>query len=331
MQSALHSIIGPKKVTPDNLNGRVAVVLGGALGIGYEVARAFALAGARVIMVNRKSEQGDEAIAAIKKESEDKAKIDWVGCDMGDLKQIRDVFTNMREKEERLDLLVLSAGINANQYRETNDKIDSHFQINWLGQFYVVNQLYPLLRKTSRLPDTPAPRIVWESSELHRMAPSDVKFSSKEEINNPDIGSAALYARTKLAIILGVDYGLVQKVIKPNHDHIYALSVHPGAVNTTMQQQWKEAYPGLLGKLLTATMQAISRDPEQGAYSALYAAVSPEVEEKGWNGHYFTDPGQLGQRSKQASGPALGDSLWELSEKMIQDVVGEDALVDWNS
>lgn len=125
---------------------------------------------------------------------------------------------------------MLSAGINANQYRETDDKIDSHFQINWLGQFYAVNQLYPLIRKTSKLPDTPAPRIVWESSELHRLSPSDVKFESKEEINNPNIGSAELYARTKLAIILGVDFGLVQRVIKPNHDNVYALSVHPGAV-----------------------------------------------------------------------------------------------------
>lgn len=35
MQSALHSIVGPKKITPSNLDGRVAVVLGGALGIGY--------------------------------------------------------------------------------------------------------------------------------------------------------------------------------------------------------------------------------------------------------------------------------------------------------
>jgi NAD(P)-dependent dehydrogenase (short-subunit alcohol dehydrogenase family) len=87
--------------------------------------------------------------------------------------------------------LVLSAGINANEYRETDDKIDSHFQINWLGQFYAVNLLYPLIRKTSKLPDTPAPRIVWEASELHRASPSDVKFESITEINNPDFGRAA--------------------------------------------------------------------------------------------------------------------------------------------
>jgi len=35
MQSVLGSVIGPKAVHPENLDGRVAVVTGGALGIGY--------------------------------------------------------------------------------------------------------------------------------------------------------------------------------------------------------------------------------------------------------------------------------------------------------
>ena len=35
MQSALHSVIGPAKPEIDDLSGRVALVVGGALGIGY--------------------------------------------------------------------------------------------------------------------------------------------------------------------------------------------------------------------------------------------------------------------------------------------------------
>lgn len=98
-----------------------------------------------------------------------------------------------------------------------------------------------------------------------------------------------------------------------------------------MQQQWKDAYPGLFGKLVTTIMLAGGRDVEQGSYSALYAATSPEVEEKGWNGYYFTDPGQPGEESSQASDPALGAALWDLSQRLIKDKVGEDALVDWSS
>jgi NAD(P)-dependent dehydrogenase (short-subunit alcohol dehydrogenase family) len=126
--------------------------------------------------------------------------------------------------------LILSAGINANQYGEDADGIDRHFGVNWLGHFYAVNLLYPLLRRTSQLPDTPAPRIVFEASEMHRGAPSNVHFGSLEEINNPHVGNTELYGRTKLAIILGVKYGIVKRVIEKNGDNIYALSVHPGAV-----------------------------------------------------------------------------------------------------
>ncbi|KAG8892207.1 hypothetical protein FRC00_012479, partial [Tulasnella sp. 408] len=49
-----------------NLSGRTAVVTGGTEGIGYEVAKTLALAGARVVLLSRKQEHGEEAINAIK-------------------------------------------------------------------------------------------------------------------------------------------------------------------------------------------------------------------------------------------------------------------------
>ncbi|KAI9373462.1 hypothetical protein BJX61DRAFT_533130 [Aspergillus egyptiacus] len=330
MQSVLHPIVGPRKEITD-LTGRVAVVTGGALGIGYEISRAFAMNGARVIMINRKEDQGQSAIEKIKEESGNKARIEWIPCDLGDLMQVKEVFTGIREREERLDLLMLSAGINANQYAETKDGYERIFQVNWLGQFYVTNLLYPLLRKTSKIPDTPAPRIVFECSELHRVTTPSTKFASPEEINDPSRDPSQLYARSKLAILLGVKYGLLDRVIKPNNDHIYALSVHPGAVNTAMQQQWKDAYPGLLGRLITTVMTSLSRSPEQGSFSALYAATSPEIEEKGWNGYYFTDPGQPGKESTMANDLELGSSLWNLTYQMITKKVGADGMVSWEA
>jgi hypothetical protein len=68
------------------------------------------------------------------------------------------------------------------------------------------------------------------------MAPSNVKFESLAEINNPELGPLERYGRTKLAIILDVKYGLLEKVIRPNGDNIFALSVHPGAVSLSFSQ-----------------------------------------------------------------------------------------------
>lgn len=107
MQSVLHPIVGPKKEIHD-LSGRVALITGGAMGIGYEIARAFVQNGARVIMTNRKEDQGEDAIKKIKDEVGADAKIEWIGCDMGNLKEVREVFTRFREKEDRLDLVCVS-------------------------------------------------------------------------------------------------------------------------------------------------------------------------------------------------------------------------------
>jgi NAD(P)-dependent dehydrogenase (short-subunit alcohol dehydrogenase family) len=74
----------------------------------FEIAKAFVQNGARVIMVNRKEDQGDVAIKRIKEECGQDAKIEWEGCDMGTLREVREVFTRIREREDRLDLVCLT-------------------------------------------------------------------------------------------------------------------------------------------------------------------------------------------------------------------------------
>ncbi|CDZ96748.1 short-chain dehydrogenase [Phaffia rhodozyma] len=330
MQSVLAPLIGPKECVPPNLQGRTAIVTGGALGIGYEVSRAFAKAGARTIMINRKEEQGDEAIAKIKAEVPE-AIIEWVHCDLGDLKETKQVFEKLAKEEDRLDLLILSAGINSDQPGLDADGIDRHFGVNWLGHFYAINLLYPLIRKTSKLPGAPAPRIVFESSEMHRFAPKSTTFQSVAEIQeNEKIGPIELYGRTKLAMIQGT-HGLLEKVIKPNSDNVYVLSVHPGAVNTDMQDAWQRAYPGLIGKIVEAVTLFGGRSPVQGSYSAIYAGTSEDIIKNDWNGYYLSDPETPGKETEQGSDPVIRDNLWRLSTQMIENKLGKDALESWSA
>lgn len=103
--------------------------------------------------------------------------------------------------------------------------------MNWLGHYYALNLLYPLLRSTSKLPGAPAPRIVFESSEMHRWAPKGIKFDSIKDINDEKLSPVELYGRTKLAMILAAKFCLARGVIARNGDRIYALSVHPGTVS----------------------------------------------------------------------------------------------------
>lgn len=78
-------------------------------------------------------------------------------------------------------------------------------------------------------------------------------------------------------------------------------------------------------------MLFVGRSPEQGSYSALWALTDPSIEEKNLNGHYFADVGQPGKETAQASDPALGAALWDLSTRLVKEKVGEDALLDWSA
>lgn len=86
---------------------KVAVITGGTGGIGFEVARALAISKARVLLLSRKGEHGEEAIRKIK-ESADTGPIPditFIECDLGNLGKVKKVGSQIREQEKRLDIV----------------------------------------------------------------------------------------------------------------------------------------------------------------------------------------------------------------------------------
>lgn len=73
----------------------------------------------------------------------------------------------------------------------------------------------------------------------------------------------------------------------------------------------------------------MGRDAEQGSYSTLWALTATELEDKLRNGAYFVDPEKPGSENSQTSDSILGAQLWDLSEQIIKEKLGNDALIDW--
>ncbi|KAI0695114.1 hypothetical protein C8T65DRAFT_758579 [Cerioporus squamosus] len=314
-------------VAESDLSGRTALVTRGTQSIGFEIAHALALAKARVLVLSRMEENGANTVATIKKE-DPTVDIAFVECDLGNLKMVKDVADNIRETEKRLDLI--SVGVNA--FALTANGIDRHFGVNYLGHYLLINRLLPLLRRTAALPNAPAPRIVSVSSELHRTAPASVAFANAAEVSSDlGLGPNGYYARSKLALILFTKYGLLERVFRPNGDRILALAVHPGGVHTNQPEQFKEAYGRVMGTFAKAAVVPLMRSPKKGSLSALWAATSEDVEKQGWNGRYFTEAGKVSEESKQAQDEELGKNLWVLSEKLVMEKIGPDALLSWDA
>ncbi|KAF8644343.1 hypothetical protein AX16_008550 [Volvariella volvacea WC 439] len=328
----------------NELGNMTALVTGGTGGIGFEVARGLATTGMRVLLLSRKEEHGEEAVSKIKEMSQQPVDVSFVQCDLGNLNQVREVGDKIEREEKRLDLVVGDAGIGVNAFGLTSDGIERHFGVNHLGHFLLLNRVFPLIQRTSKLRSVKPPRVIMVSSELHRATTSNINFASPNEITPPSAEEQAklpahfLYARSKLANILFIK-GLYQRIIKANQLDILTLATHPGAVHTGQQDQFKEAYGQVLGSILKGLTVPFMRNPEQGSLSTLWAAMSPAVLDEAdansrdqrykWQASYVTDPGTFGKETAQADDEQLGRNLWGLSETMISEKLGSDALGPW--
>lgn len=156
---------------------------------------------------------------------------------------------------------------------------------------HLILTLLPNLVQTARTNNEA--RIVLQSSDLHRMSPSSVKFASLDEINT-DIGPAYLYNRSKLAQILFVR-ALVRRLGSGalgdgTGSSIYANAVHPGAVSTEQQKQAEDAY-GVAATVAVAAARPFMKDPiTEGPLPALFAATSPDIVEENITGQYVRSP-----------------------------------------
>lgn len=131
----------------ERFSGKNVVIIGGNSGIGLSAAQAFAQEGARVVITGRSPATLDSAAAQIGR-----------GCiairsDVGVVKQIGELFTQLTTQLGHIDVLFVNAGIGAFQAidKVTEEDWDSIHDINLKGVFFTVQKALPLLRKGSSI------------------------------------------------------------------------------------------------------------------------------------------------------------------------------------
>ncbi|GAB0188624.1 15-hydroxyprostaglandin dehydrogenase [Grus japonensis] len=109
-----------------HVNGKVALVTGGAQGIGRAFVQALLGKGAKVALLDRNSEAGQESKAALDEQFEAQRTV-FIQCDVTDQEQLKGAFKKVIEHFGRLDIVVNNAGVN-------NEKDwESTIQINLLA------------------------------------------------------------------------------------------------------------------------------------------------------------------------------------------------------
>src|SRR5688500_14949247 len=93
-----------------SLEGKVALITGGSKGLGYEMARHMALAGADVVITSRHLEEVSEAAARIREETG--RRVLGIEADAGRSADVDGMVERTVMELGKLDILVNNAGIN---------------------------------------------------------------------------------------------------------------------------------------------------------------------------------------------------------------------------
>lgn len=249
-----------------DLTGRTALVTGGYSGIGVEVVRALAGAGATVLVPARRPSVAADAVAGIEG-------VEVGELDLADQASVASYAGGLLESGRPLDLLIGNAGVMACPETRVGPGWELQLATNHLGHFALANRLAPLL--------APEARVVSVSSTGHHL--SGFRWDDPNFAEPGSYDKWLAYGQSKTANVLFAVHlaGL----------GVLAYSLHPGAILTPLGRHLQaEDLDAVM--TLGADGQPVLpdfRSPEQGAATAVWAATEPSLVDHA--GSYLEDCG----------------------------------------
>ncbi|UCD10188.1 MAG: SDR family oxidoreductase [Dehalococcoidales bacterium] len=117
-----------------SLDGKTAVITGGARGIGLAITRRLAEAGAVVVIVDTDTAEAENAVSQLKSQDVDAR---YVKCDVTVEAEVKKMINYLTEKAGRIDILVNNAGIYPRKSLEemTGEDFQRVISVNLTGTF----------------------------------------------------------------------------------------------------------------------------------------------------------------------------------------------------
>ena len=285
--------------------GRIAIVTGSNIGLGYETALALAKKDTKVILACRNLKKANAAMDRIKKQVPE-ADLEAIQIDLSKLNSVDDFAEKYLNKYDQLDLLINNAGVMMPPYTLTDDGFELQLAANHLGHFKLTGLLLPTIEKT------PNSRIVTLSSNAHKTG--KINFDDLHSKNN--YSALAAYGQSKLACLMFA-YEMQRRLEKAGYQTI-STAAHPGVSITNLVQH----VPLWMKIVFTPFIPFVTHSPENGAKPTLYAALGDDVK----GGDYFGPTGFNEMKGKAGKVEAklhahdehVAKRLWEVSEELTK-------------
>ncbi len=261
-----------------------AIVSGFSSGVGFELARALARQGYKMIGIAQNAEKGRKAIEILKVETGNPALI-FYAADLSLMRDVKAVADIIRLKHEKIDVLINNVGAIFQNNCFTEEGLEQTFALNHLGVVGLTLALLPQIEKG---------RILTITSAAHDGVTLDFSdLQMKQHYNGWQ-----QYRRTKLMNIL-----FTRQLARTLPEGISACAAHPGFVATNFGQN-----NHLLWRWMMRVMMLAAITPQQSARSLLPILMDQKFSLA--NGQYF-DRSHPTAPSPYAQNSEIEEALWQ--------------------
>lgn len=281
----LHSSYRKMANIPDNLTGKTVVITGVDSGIGRATLEEIASRGAKVLFtcLYERTEKSLASELAQKYPQIKESNLIPIRLDLASAKSIEACAQKINSLTSCIDVLINNAGVMCHNDKDVLapnlDKVEFHFQINYLGHFYLT---FLLLEKLKRANNA---RIVNITSTSFLIG-YPLFGQPRLHFHGPFGGDTfKAYGRSKLAILLSTQI-LARKLKEVSGNKVKVYAVHPGMVKSSIAD-----HIGLmitLKKRFDKPTDWITQTPLIGAQTTLNCAFSTDTQVKDFgSGAYY--------------------------------------------
>ncbi|KGQ01756.1 hypothetical protein PAAG_11475 [Paracoccidioides lutzii Pb01] len=265
----LRQAFPPPPLPTANFTGKTVIVTGANGGLGKEAVKHFVRLGARVIGTTRSAEKGTAVLAEINAETNRPGQVSIWGLDYGSYLSVRAFCERVSSELERLDVLVLNAGV-ATRVFEVFEGDEKSVTVNVISTLLLALSILPKLQQTAEKYNT-TPCLTVTSSTVHKWA----KFPER---NAADIFAALSapntttmherYFTSKLLQLLAIRE--LTSRTAPRYPLVVVNLVSPGLSDTALFRE-KTGFEAIVQRPL---FFLFAWKPEMGSRTIVNAAVA---------------------------------------------------------
>ena len=272
------------------MSDKIIIITGSSSGIGKESALDLLNHNAKVIFACRSEERTMKIINNLPENIRKNAI--FMKLDVSNLTSIYNFVQEIKNKFQKIDILMNNAGCMPLKFDWTEDEYDSNFVTNYLGPFLLSALFLPFLNKESE--DS---KIINISSAMHlwpKIEKGEIKnYANKEYMKNFYNDSKTkgvyntLYNNTKLFVIYMTNYFAL--FCEKKNLNIKNVCLHPGLVQTEFFEKGANVNPlvKVMKFILQILINFITKNPVEGAQTQLHLSYAKNSELI--NGGYYQD------------------------------------------